>query len=443
MSSKHGATASFSPENIVALKDKYGLDEAGLKEVLGKVEIISPLEAKAQPARLPEADGDKSGEAQLMKQIGRGDVSMAEALMYMDLMDRKDRRERRDRKEEERENNGNQTLKAEDIGKELRIALQQVGVTGKPAAPEEIPEWAKPIMDDNKAILSKLKGEEEDKKLTTAIKEATGPLKAQLEKTQEKIATLSQPAPEGSGPPKSDLTVFLEMRNMLKEEGIIGSKSNIMLGPDGQPIPIKGEIPAALVFGPYLVKQILEAVEQTAENIGKKYGLIGEEKPTGMPKISREALIKMPQKPKPAVKPVEPITEAPVEEVKIIPKELPTESILEMPQRPTEEIVEEVIEETIIPVPCAQCGVNKELLPNGLCKPCATEIAKEVKAPKKPAAVEAGPTITYVCNHCGAGGFEKPNQIALHSRNCPEAIEARKKAKKKEKNNEQTPSDSK
>ena len=43
----------------------------------------------------------------------------------------------------------------------------------------------------------------------------------------------------------------------------------------------------------------------------------------------------------------------------------------------------------------------------------------------------------YSCKYCGAGPFEKPWQVASHSRKCPEAIEARKK----EKDNEQSASD--
>ncbi|GAI93160.1 unnamed protein product, partial [marine sediment metagenome] len=37
-----GAKVSISGENVASLKEKYGLDEAGLEEVLGKVEVVAP-----------------------------------------------------------------------------------------------------------------------------------------------------------------------------------------------------------------------------------------------------------------------------------------------------------------------------------------------------------------------------------------------------------------
>ncbi|GAG86604.1 unnamed protein product, partial [marine sediment metagenome] len=152
-------------------------------------------------------------------------------------------------------------------------------------------------------------GEEEDKKLKSAIKEATGPIQTELEKTKEQVATLSKPAPEGTGPPMSKLEEYIEFRKKLKDSGLIkDERSNIMLGPDGQPIPISGEIPAALVYGPYIAKQILDTVEETVINIGNKYGLTGEE-PTKAPRKPKEPFIKMPPKPKT----IEPVTEAGIE----------------------------------------------------------------------------------------------------------------------------------
>jgi len=399
--SEHEAKVSISPENIQAIKEKYNLDETALKDVLGNVEVIAPMETRAPPARLPkEPDGDLSGETQLMRQLSRGDLSMAEVLMYMDLQDRKDRRERRDRREEERENNGNHTLTADDIGARtagyLVAALKKEGVLGKGVnTAEEKPEWVKKIEQDNADILGKLRVDEEDKKLSAAIKEATSPLKTQLEKTEEKLAALSKPAPEGTGPPKSVIDQYIEGRDKLKAAGILPEEkkgSMYMIGADGEPIqgiPVKGEIPALAVYGPLLVKQVMDTVEAAADRIGKKYGFI-EGEPTGVPPKPKESLIKMPLKP--AAKP-EPPTETPAKEVTPIEPVKPAEPIIVMPEKTIPEAVEEVAEEPVDleaeilgnqNIPCAQCGVVKELLPNGLCKECATELAKEIKEHKKP-----------------------------------------------------------
>lgn len=119
--SEHRVKVSFSPENIEILKEKYGLDDTGLKELLGHIEVIAPIEAYAQPAKLPiEPYGELSGERQLMSQLSRGDLSMAEAIMYMDMQDRKERRDRREQREEAREKAGN--------------------------VPEEKPEWFKELI---------------------------------------------------------------------------------------------------------------------------------------------------------------------------------------------------------------------------------------------------------------------------------------------------------
>jgi len=462
--SEPGAKVTISPENIEIIKEKYGLDEEGLKEVLGNVEVIAPMQTRAPPARLPkEPNGEISGENQLMTQLMHGDLSMAEVIMYMDMQDRRDKRERMLLLEEKRENSGNQTLTADDIGARtagyLVAALQKEGVLGKRAnTPEEKPEWAKEIEKSNSEILGKLRGDEENKKLTDGIEKGIGPMRTELVELRKDFTTLSKPAPEGTGPPQSKLEEYINFGRILKEAGIIQEqKSNIMLGPDGNPIPIKGEIPAALVYGPYLAEQIINTFEKAATNIGRKYGLINEE-PT-QPQLPKESIIRMP--PKPAAKPVEPLTEAATEEVTVEEPVKPTAPIITMPQKPiistieqVEEEPEEQVEEEVIEgtmgIPCAQCGVVKELLPNGLCKPCATELAKEIKPHTLSIAAEVNKKVTKIIGPNAPeitmmpGIFAEIPEEPLTIEEKPEVAaptKARKKAKKpkkKEKNGEQT-----
>ncbi|GAH04273.1 unnamed protein product, partial [marine sediment metagenome] len=238
----------------------------------------------------------KSQDDEEFTKVGRGELSMVEYLVWSDRKDRIDEKRR-----EERLNKGNKALTAEDIGKEVGAQLQyfaeNLGIRKSGNKPEEKPEWAEKDAEVMSKILKRMEGEEEDEKLDNKLDKKLGPMGKTLETVVTKVESLSKSAPEGTAPPKSELKTFLEIRKLLKEEDIIGTKSNIMLGPDGKAIPISGEIPALAVYGPYLAEQILNTIEKTADNIGKKYGLIGEEAPTGMPKKPRESLIKMPPKP--------------------------------------------------------------------------------------------------------------------------------------------------
>lgn len=391
--SKHETTVTISAENMATLKEKYSIDKAGLEDILENVEVEAPIQASAKPTKLPNGDVSSS-KSQLIRQITSGKTSMADAIIYISEMARIDREERRIKLEEAeakgKKEHNSPGLTAEAIGIEVRGALENIGIGKGGNNPEEEPDWVTEIRKENQSILERFRKEDDIKERQKMIDEATGPFKAELEKMQEKVADLSKPTPAGSGPPKSDLQAYIDGQKALKTAGILlEHKSNVLIGPGGQQIPVKGEIPVLVAYGPQLFEQLLGSLEKTLDNVGKKWGFFGEEAPAGIPKKPEEPLIKMPKKPEPEVKPVEPIMEAPAEEVTTTEPEAPTESIIDMPKKPTEEdvVTEEPVEDESIPViwevPCAQCGVKKELLPSGICKPCVTEIAKKPKEPKK------------------------------------------------------------
>ena len=384
----------IAPENVETLKEKYGVTEEALNAIIKNVEVSGPIKGEVFPKTLPLADEEPVGELGMLRQLSRGEVGMGEALMYMDVMDRKERRERRD--EEFRSH----PLSAEDIGKYVGAnvfgVLKEAGLTGKPATTkeempdwakeiqtqqdemlktkEEMPDWAKEIQTQQDEILKRMRSEEEDKKLKTAIKEATTPIAHQLEKAEEKIKELSSKPPTPPGQ-KSRLEIYLDTRKDLKEAGIIKEAESgtlMMVGPDGQPIqgiPVKGELPAALVYGPYVAEQIAGIIEKRIDKIATKYGLV-ETPGEGIPQPKGD-LIKLPPKPTPkAPPPTPPPTEPPAEPPA-------TAEIIKMPPKPT-------------PPPEVAAEVEPEKKPELLCSRCDTPVSQ----------IETKRGIRYRCPKC-------------------------------------------
>jgi len=386
----------IAPENVEVLKEKYGLSDEALKAVMGDIEVVGPVEGNALPATLPPEGG--LGEMQTLRALTRGEITMGEALLYMDIMDRKERKERRDEREEEGRNHP--ALTAEDIGKHVGVhvhsALKEVGLMSKPVTPkEEMPDWAKDIQKQQDEILGRMKKDEEDKRLGEAIDKHVGPVRTELEKAQEKIKELSSRPTEPSTGRKGMLDEYIETRNKLKEAGLLKEEpagSLYMLGPDGKPmqgLPVKGELPAWMVYGPYFIDQMGEAVEKRMDKIAHKYGLVGPpEAPSGKPK----ELIPLPPKPPP---------EVPTEAPPAVPPEIPEEPLFELPERPAAPTPPEEAEEA--PKPCAQCGKLVPLNPNGLCEACVKQLAAEPVCSRCGSAVteiqtKRGPR--YRCSKC-------------------------------------------
>lgn len=387
---------SLSQEKVADLKEKHDLSEQDLEEIIESVEVQSkPVSVTKEAKSVDEESG-------FLRAMNKGDLGTGEALVIMDFLDRKERQRIRDEKKENE--------------------------SKKPPRAEGIPEWAKPMMAENKEILARMKSAEEEKKIAAAVKDATDPLKTELEKKddrttrlEETVAKLSEPPKEkedlaasvatgvaeglktaGVGttpppPPKNYVDDYIESRDKLKKVGLLQEqKSNIMRGPGGSDIPISGEIPAVVAYLPTIFKELATTAEDTIDRVAKKYGLFEGEKP-GKP---GEPLIKMPEKPRamppkpePAAKPVEPIVEAPAE-VTIIELETEPESLIVMPKKP--------IKETAV-------------------KPVTIKKPERAVTPKPKG---------YSCKYCNAGPFDRPWKIAGHVKKCAKAIEAKKKEKK-------------
>ena len=384
---------SLSREKAESLREQHGLTEEVIGEILEGIEVESkPLAA----ARTKEEAVDP--EAAVFKSLSEGNIGMGEAMFLGDYYDRKDRRKRED---------------------QARKEFKQ------PPRTEGIPEWAKPMIAENKEILARMKSTEEEKKIAAAVKDATAPLKSQLEKKddrttrlEETVAKLSEPPKEkvdlgqvigasvavgvatalkdagiGTAAPKSKLEEYINFRKLLQDAELLPDKNTgNLLGPGGTPMPVTGAVSATLAYSPFIAEQLVTTfVKGARELIGEASGagLIGS--PT-----KKEPTFKLPSKPRQD----EDLGIPTISESVLVPEEVapgePEAPIITMPKKPTLETVEAPVE--------------------------APEV-KEAPTPK-----------VYSCKYCNlcsdaSGPFDKPWKIAGHVKKCAKAIEAKKKGK--------------
>lgn len=314
---------TLTPEKVEELKEKYNLSDEILSDIIRNTRVRLPPKPVSEELPAPPEDATTPGEPKFMRQLMRGDIGLGEAVFYGDYLERKDERAQR----RKRNDGGSSQVTAKEIRAELVDALRNAGVVGKPGAgKEEMPEWAKKSMKQQGEILKRMTKDDEEKERKTFVKEVTTPLMERLDRQDErqarqdeKLALLSKAPPEGVGPPKSAIQEYIDGRKALKDAGILKDvqKSNIMMvSPDGTPmtgIPVKGEIPAVVVYGPAIVKQVLDSIESTADRIADKYGL----GPTKTEAAKKRPLIVIPEKPAPAPTPAETPAALPEKLVKI------------------------------------------------------------------------------------------------------------------------------
>jgi len=261
-------------------------------------------------------------------------LSIVELILLQDWLDRR----------EERMIRRNQPqIRPEDIAKAVSNAVAEtikpLIQQQQPKRDEEEPGWAKQIQEQQKTILDRLNKEEEEKKTQEIIEKAQRPLLDQIKerdmiisKLQEKLKTLeekvsSTPATEG------DLDTYLKIEEKLKKLGIKKEPKEgmIVLGEEG--IPIKGEIPAWVAFGPYVADKIMSTIEKRLNAIASNFGLASA--PQTQPQSSSPSeLIKLPPKPQIPMekpKPEEPETKEVKAEVKT---EEPEEELIKIPEKP-------------------------------------------------------------------------------------------------------------
>jgi len=112
----------LNPEKMDELKAKYGIDDEAIFEIADSLEPNSevPLFVPTGEPRRQAAPSSSALPVSLAKAMS-GEISMAEVLMYMDVMDRKERRERMDDDRHlNRSGRGDDTSGITDLIQEMR-----------------------------------------------------------------------------------------------------------------------------------------------------------------------------------------------------------------------------------------------------------------------------------------------------------------------------------
>jgi len=249
-------------------------------------------------------------------------LSIVELILLQDWLDRREERMLR-------RNQVPPQIRPEDIAKAVSNAVAEtikpLIQQQQPKQDEEIPEWAKKLHKQQQDILNRLKEEEKEKETKKIIEEAQRPLLDQIkerdhviEKLQEKINELKEKYESlgaGGGGGKDKLDVYLETEQKLKELGIKKEPKpgTVWLSDEEGPIPVSGELPAWVVYGPIVADRIMSAIEKRINNIASQLGVgeVSQPSPETQAPPEREELIRLPPKPQIPKK-----TEAPKEEVR-------------------------------------------------------------------------------------------------------------------------------
>jgi len=304
-----------------------------------------PEEEPAEPIREETNERPIFDLASILRsRKGREPLPITEAILLMDYLDRAEERRIR------REGLVNKTeTKPQDLAS---IISRAVSNAIKPLVPQtrrsgEMPEELKKLMDRLEGIEKKLSAEEQEKRQRELIEKVTHPLHDQLkerdmiiEKLREELNDLREKYENlgtGGGGGKDKLDVYLEVDEKI-ERALNKKKPKsvpYLLNPEGERIPITGEIPAYLAYGPVIVRQVIQAAKEGIEEIAKRLIQIpAQQEPQPPPK--REELIQLP--PKPPI-PEETKEEAPIEEAKPAEEKAKAEAKPEKPEAPKEELI--------------------------------------------------------------------------------------------------------
>jgi len=225
----------LSPEKMAELKQKYPqLDEEALKDVLQSVHVM-PVKEETQPqatiTRAPSAE-EEGMMPQLFRKIQGGEFTMVDYLMWSEMQDRKEERRRR-------EGQGTSVTPekiAEAVKKGIDDAVGDLlGGQLKPKTEEEIPSWAKNLQNDMQDIKKRQEKDEDEKRIQGAIKDATGPLKTELEKEREERKRLEEKVSEAAKEkPKSAVDEYVETHARLQKAGLIHEGEQIPPGTPGE-----------------------------------------------------------------------------------------------------------------------------------------------------------------------------------------------------------------
>ena len=294
------------------------------------------VEPQPAPSRTPEEENRPIFDLrQLWSSRRQQPIPLTEAIILMDYLDR--REERQWRRETMLNQPKEPPLKVEDLARAVSDAVKAAikeALPVQPVAPPKTEESEKvtELMNRLQSLQEELKSLKEKTLEERIIEKVTGEIK----EIQDQLGELSKKVESNPPPPKGELDTYLEVEERLKKLGIKKEPKEgmIVLGEEG--IPIKGEIPAWVAFGPYVADKIMSTVEKRLDRIASKIGLTV---PTTeeAPQVESKELIKLP--PKPEI----PKETRPPEETKppILEMEEPKEELIKIPEKPTEKTEEE------------------------------------------------------------------------------------------------------
>jgi len=246
---------TVNPNKMQEVKEKYGLTEEALKDVLDGVSVSSAETEEEEPETI---EGVPT--SQLFRKIAGGEFTMVDYLMYSDMQER---REERRRRLESLEKDAKVT--PETIAVALAKALKDAGIGSAPSKPreEEMPDWAKKQGDQLNQITNKLAKDEEEKRLKDTVGAAVKPLEDELARTKEELGkTKEELKPKEK--PKGELETTRDTLKTLSEIDDLRGRGTEL--PEGTP----GEITVAtktLDKGEKVLTKGMDDVKETVSQV--------------------------------------------------------------------------------------------------------------------------------------------------------------------------------
>jgi len=231
-------------EKADELKTKYNLSEETIQDVISGLKVAN-IPGAAVEEEAEEESASETG-PEIFTKLGKGEVSMGEALIWLDYQDRKEERRKAT------QNIVTPEKIAEAVIKGIKEALPP------PAkADDEMPPWAKKQAAQLEQITGKLMKEEEDERLNKAVEAAVKPVAEGLAKTKEEIGRIQE---QQGKPPKGELETTKDTLRTLQEIDDLRGKPKMPEKAKEVMIDLNEEVANAL--GEELKKAIVESVRE-------------------------------------------------------------------------------------------------------------------------------------------------------------------------------------
>lgn len=271
--------------------------------------------------------------------------------------------------------------------------------TSRKSSPISIDEMAEKIKqkilpptetsEEMKAILEELKGlrewktaQEKTKETEQLLRDATQPMRAELDKRDMELKDLKERLDKIGGNPSpntgvSGIDTFLELHTKLKNAGLIKEQESgstiTTWGPEG--LPIKGTVPGPVVWLPWLFNQFKESIVDIIDGVSKRWmqtpsGSTAVGKP-----VSSSKLIKIPDMPKLETPPPPKIKPPEVEQ---------KESLIKVPERPAASTATEPPKPPEVPEPSEPATPESVEAPTVAVETIAIPSEEELRKMKMP-----------------------------------------------------------